>query len=141
MGRCAVIAQNYLDGRAIDGLIIFIFFVAVGPIKRGVIENDDLEELSEKLGYSWKSLARQLDFQESEIDGFHKDNEEYAKKALSMLEKWKTRNGPDATYDMMYRALSHIFVGSKLAEEICCHVSEEVSSFSCFCCFNFYWLF
>ena len=112
------------------------------PIKEGVIDDDDLEELSEKLGNSWKKLARRLGFKKAEITGFDKENEEYAEKALSMLETWKENYGSEATYRVMYEALCHKYVKCKrLAEEICCRVSEEVSSFSCFCCFNFYWLF
>ena len=37
------------------------------------------------LGVSWEKLARRLGFHEGEITGFHKNNEEYSKKALKML--------------------------------------------------------
>ena len=100
-------------------------------IKRGVIKDDELEELSEKLGASWKALARRLIFNKDEITGFDKDNEEYAEKALSMLKTWKEIFGSAATYWQMYRALCE----KDLAEQICCQdspVSREVSSFSWF---------
>jgi len=95
-------------------------------IKDGVIDDDDVEELSEKLGRSWKKLARRLGFKKAEITGFHKENEEYAEKAMTMLETWKENYGSEATYRVMYDALCHKNVKRKgLAEEICCHVSEE----------------
>ena len=105
-------------------------------IKAGVIKDDELEELSEKLGNSWKPLARRLGFNMSEITGFHKANEEYTEKALSMLKKWKEKVGSGATYWEMYVGLCHEYVTRRdLAEEICCQdspVSHEVSSFSWF---------
>ncbi|XP_068736785.1 uncharacterized protein [Montipora capricornis] len=68
---------------------------------------------------SWEPLARRLGFSEGEIKGFHNDNEELAKKALSMLLRWKQKKGSDASYSVLCAALSHEFVGRKdLAEEV-----------------------
>jgi len=113
--------------------MIFIFFIAVVKLKKGVIKDDDLEELSEKLGISWELLARRLSFNKDEITGFHKDNEEYAEQALSMLKTWKEKSGSEAFYFKMYFALCHEYVTRRdLAVEICCRGSREVSSFSWF---------
>ena len=77
-----------------------------------------LEWLSRNLT-SWEPLARRLDFIEGEIKGFNKDNEEWAKKALSMLLRWKEKKGSDATYSVLCTALRHGSVGRKdLAEEV-----------------------
>ncbi|XP_068705821.1 uncharacterized protein [Montipora foliosa] len=77
-----------------------------------------LEWLSMKLTL-WEPLARRLGFSEGQIIGFHKDNEEWAKKALSMLLRWKQKKGSDATYAVLCAALSHELVGRKdLAEEV-----------------------
>ena len=112
------------------------------PIKDGVIDDYDLVKLTEKLQYSWKNLGQRLGFMNAELTRFDRENEEYAEKVMSMLETWKENYGSEATYRVMHDALCHESVrGIGLAKEICCHVSEEVSSFSCFCCFNFYWLF
>ena len=95
------------------------FFLAVS-IKSGAVDNDDIEGLSEKLGNSWEKLARRLKFNEAEITGFHKENEEYAKKPLKMLQKWKAQHHSDATYEVLYQALTHKFVARKdLANEFC----------------------
>ncbi|XP_068705814.1 uncharacterized protein [Montipora foliosa] len=77
-----------------------------------------LEWLSRNLT-SWEPLARRLGFSEGEIKGFNKDNEEWAKKALSMLLRWKEKNGSEATYAVLCTALRHGSVGRKdLAEEV-----------------------
>ena len=95
------------------------FFLAVS-FKTGAIDDDDLEGLSEKLGNSWEKLARRLKFNEAEITGFHKENEEYAKKPLKMLQKWKAEHDSQATYEVLYHALTHKFVARKdLANEFC----------------------
>ena len=68
---------------------------------------------------SWEPLARRLGFNAGEIKGFDKDNEGLAEKALDMLFTWKQKKGSDATYSVLYAALSHEFVGRKdLAEEV-----------------------
>ena len=90
-------------------------------MKEGSPSRDELEELSNNLGTSWESVARRLGFHEGEITGFRKDHEEYAKKALNMLFEWKERNGSDATYEALYRALCHRLCQRKrLAERFCC---------------------
>ena len=89
-------------------------------IKDGSVSDEELEELSERIGDSWEKLARRLHFNKAEIVGFHKNNEEYAKKALSMLEKWKEKYGSGASYKVLYEALCHRLVSRRdLAEEFC----------------------
>ena len=39
----------------------------------------------------WKALGRRLGFGESELIGFHKNNEEYEEKGYAMLLVWKQR--------------------------------------------------
>ena len=88
--------------------------------KDGVVEDGELEELSEQLGSSWEKLARRLKFKKAQITGFDKDNQEYAKKALGMLERWKEKCGPDASYRVLYKALRHRLVQRRdLAEQFC----------------------
>ncbi|XP_068721352.1 uncharacterized protein [Montipora capricornis] len=77
-----------------------------------------LEWLSKNLT-SWEPLARRLGFSEGDIKGFDEDNKGWAKKSLSMLLKWKEKNGSDASYAALNAALSHEFVARKdLAEEV-----------------------
>ena len=54
------------------------------------------------------------------MTGFKKNHEEYSEKALGMLQKWKERDGSDATYRVLYDALCHAMVRRKdLAEKFC----------------------
>lgn len=69
---------------------------------------------------NWKALGRRLGFGEPELTGFHKDNEEYKEKAYAMLLAWKQREGREATYQILKKALCHHLVGrADLAEEFC----------------------
>ena len=91
-------------------------------VKKGTPSDEDLEELSQQIGKSWRPLGRRLQFTEAELIAFHKDNQdEYSEKAYQMLLRWKSRDGKDATYQVLYDALDHKLVKEKrLAEEICC---------------------
>jgi len=90
-------------------------------IKTGNPTDDELVDLSKQIGDNWKSLAGRLGFTRAEITAFHKENEKYAEKAEAMLLKWQENKGDDATYQALYDALCHKFVGSKaLAEKFCC---------------------
>jgi len=91
-------------------------------VKEGCPSKDELEKLSLRIGKSWESLARRLGFSdEGDITRFHKNNEEYEKKALKMLFEWKQNNASDATYKVLHSALCHEFVKRRdLAEEFCC---------------------
>ena len=91
-------------------------------VKKGTPSDEDLEELSQQIGKSWKPLGRRLQFTEAEITTFHKENpDEYSEKVYQMLLRWKSRDGKDATYQVLYDALDHKLVKEKrLAEKICC---------------------
>lgn len=79
-----------------------------------------LEGLSLKLGNSWEALARRLGCEKADTDGFNTSKETYTEKQLAMLKKWKQRLGSDATYEVLWDALCHEFVGRKdLAEMFC----------------------
>ena len=90
-------------------------------VKDGCPSYDELEKLSLAIGNSWESLARRLGFSDGDITSFHKNNEEYEKKALKMLFGWKENNASNATYKVLHSALCHQFVKRRdLAEEFCC---------------------
>ena len=77
--------------------------------------------MSLRIGKSWEKLGRRLGFHDGEMTRFHKDNEEYDKKALSMLFAWKEKLSSGATYEVLHAALCHEFVNRRdLAEEFCC---------------------
>ena len=91
-------------------------------VKEDCPTDDELEYLSRKIGKDWKALGRRLGFENAQLTGFAKDNDEFSEKAYAMLEKWKSKEGSDATYRVLYKALCHDLVGRRnLAEEICCN--------------------
>ena len=74
-----------------------------------------------ELANSWEPVPRRLIFNDSEVTVIHKDNEEYAKKALKMLFQRKKRDTSKATYRVLHAVLSHKLLGRKdLAENFCC---------------------
>ena len=90
-------------------------------IKDGAPDDDDLENLAKRLGRCWDDLARRLKFTKAEISGFDDENRMLAKKASSMLRKWKEKYGLGATFRVLYDALCHHLVNRKdLAEAFCC---------------------
>ena len=75
--------------------------------------------MSKKLESEWKALARRLNLG-GDIISFEAENRRHAEKVFKMLREWKYRNGSEATYSVLYSALSHEFVGRKdLAEKFC----------------------
>lgn len=90
-------------------------------IRGGRPEPDDLERLSMMLATKWKAVARRLKFKPGEIEAFDEQNKNLRDKAFKMLCEWQSRDGLDATYEVLYNALSHDFVQRKdLAQTFCC---------------------
>lgn len=88
--------------------------------KEGTVTNSDIQELSLKLGQSWKSLARTLKFGEAELTGVDYTQRRLCEKAYYMLMRWKQRDGSTATYSVLYEALLHPLIQRReLAENIC----------------------
>ncbi|XP_078366229.1 D-inositol 3-phosphate glycosyltransferase-like [Oculina patagonica] len=78
-------------------------------VKSGTPTNDELEELSGKLGDDWIPLVRKLfseDESNAKIHKFDTENRRLEEKAYQMLLHWKQSNGVDATYQVLYEALS-----------------------------------
>lgn len=95
------------------------FLIAV---KAGNPSDDELEKLSTQLGDNWKKLGRRLEFDEAALSAIHDENNKVAERARCMLMKWKQGMGSDATYQVLYDALTHDLVACKrLAETFCCN--------------------
>ena len=89
-------------------------------IRDGSPEQDQLELLSKKLGTKWEAVARRLKFEAEEITAFDEENRRLPDKAFKMLCEWKSRDGTEATYKVLYKALSDKLVQRKdLAEKFC----------------------
>ncbi|CAH3014810.1 unnamed protein product, partial [Porites evermanni] len=94
-------------------------------IRDGSPEQDHLERLSKKLGTKWETVARRLKFEAEEITAFDEENRRLPDKAFKMLCAWKSRDGREATYEVLYKALSDKLVQRKdLAETFCLRSSE-----------------
>ena len=90
-------------------------------VKRGIPDDDVLEELSLCISDAWKRLGRRLGIENATLTSFHKENERLSEKAYEMLIHWKDKEGLSATYQKLYDALSHEYVRKKrLAEQLCC---------------------
>ena len=114
-----------------------------------MVEDDDLEGLSQELGDAWEALARRLGFNVAEIQGLKHNNRSYPKTQLCMLQEWKQRLGRNATYEALYDALCHEYVKFEgLAETFCIdnnYAAETSTSFNSssrvgiyFYCFHFF---
>ena len=76
--------------------------------------------MSIKLGSEWKALARRLKFEGGDITSFEAESGRYSEKVFKMLREWKYREGSEATYSVLYSALSDELVRRKdLAETFC----------------------
>ena len=90
--------------------------------------NDELKLLSFKIE-DWRALARRLNFKEAEIEAFDKEKENVNEKVYSMLMEWKDREGPGATYRVLYAALCHRLVNRRdLAYKFCIAASSSLVS-------------
>lgn len=93
--------------------------LAAMVLKEGTPQNDELEELANYIGDSWKKLARRLNL-EPIISDIDNQDKQLSEKAYQMLKKWKQREGDDATYEILFKALSHPLVGRRdLAQKYC----------------------
>lgn len=96
-----------------------------GAVKEGNPSYYELEGLSQKIVH-WRSLGRRLNFHEAQLHGFDNENSQWREKAYAMLRKWKEREGPDATYQVLYEVLCYEYVQRKdLAQKFCCHVEGK----------------
>ena len=91
-------------------------------VKAGNPSDDELEKLSTQLGDNWEKMGRRLGFSDPELSEFHKGNYGMAEEARRMLVRWKQKEGSDATYQVLYDALTHEFMSCRLlAENFCCN--------------------
>jgi len=89
-------------------------------LKEGTPQTDELEALANEIGDSWRKLARRLNLLEPGIADVDNQYRQLSEKAYQMLLEWKRRNGDEATYAILFKALDHDLVGRKdLAQKYC----------------------
>ncbi|PFX20316.1 Receptor-interacting serine/threonine-protein kinase 1 [Stylophora pistillata] len=100
-------------------------------VKQGLPSHHDLEDLSTNIGSKWEQLGRRLGFSGEELDGIDRDKRLLSQKAYQMLKEWKERNGSEATYKILYAALSHRLIWREdLAEKYCVLSHDELEDLS-----------
>ena len=68
-----------------------------------------------------KKLAHRLDIRESKITSIDKAHDDLSEKAYQMLLHWKQKEGSEATYQVLFKALDNNKVDRKdLAQKYCC---------------------
>ena len=92
------------------------FFIVI--VKQGNPSAEELHQLAGRISNKWKPLGRQLGFDDDQLTGFHKDNEEYREKPYAMLLAWERKNGDEATYEVLHEALCKA-ERRDLAEKFC----------------------
>ena len=112
------------DQHSTGNIVSFIHVIFVVSVKIGRPSEDELEHLANDIhteNDTWKRLARRLKIETPKITAIDKENEGLFEKAYKMLSRWKQANGSDATYKVLYDALTDRLVSCReLAEKYCC---------------------
>lgn len=89
-------------------------------MKVGTPTNNELDELSRRISYEWKRLARRLGVTDAVLGEIDEDHEELSEKGYHMLIYWKQTRGSAASYNVLCNALRHPLVQRRdLAEMFC----------------------
>ena len=100
-------------------LFLHVFVV---PLKPGILEENELHDLANDVSPFWKKLGRQLKIKDSKLSQFDVDHQQDAyEKAYQMLLHWRETRLDQATYQMLYNALTSDVVGrNDLGKKYCC---------------------
>ena len=76
--------------------------------------------ISKDLGKDWLWVGRVLGIEDSELDNIRERNTQLYECSYQMLQSWAGKNGDQATYECLARALLHRAVGKRdIAEKYC----------------------
>ena len=93
-------------------------------VKTGTPGNDELEKLANYVhtdSDTWKKVARRLGINQPNITAIDDRHKGLSEKAYHMLLQWKQGNGSQATYQVLFEALTNELVSCRtLAETYCC---------------------
>lgn len=101
-------------------------------IKTGTPTDEELQRLAEEIPEDWKRLGRAVGLKEKHLKIIEIDNpDDVFERALATLFKWKEKQGQDATYKKLARALDDELVQRRdLVETFCCDIypkSDEMN--------------
>ena len=93
-------------------------------IKKGVPTEQELQRLAEEIPEDWKRLGRAVGLKEKHLKIIEIDNpDDVVERALATLFKWKEKQGQEATYKKLARALDDELVQRRdLVETFCCDI-------------------
>ncbi|XP_020614376.1 uncharacterized protein LOC110052580 isoform X2 [Orbicella faveolata] len=91
-------------------------------VKPGIPEDNELHELASDVSSFWKKLGRELKLKESKLSQLDVDHRQDAyEKAMQMLLHWKETRDNQATYQILYNALTSSVMGrNDLGKKYCC---------------------
>ena len=120
---CQQQSQIYKECKLILIYIVsLLLFVHVVLVKPGMPEDNELHELASDISSFWKKLGRELKIKESKLSQLDVDHQQDAyEKAMQMLLHWKETRDDQATYQILYNALTSSVVGrNDLGKKHCC---------------------
>lgn len=102
-------------------ICVYVIFIVV-LVKPGIPEEKELHELANDVSSFWKKLGRELNIEESKLSQLDVDHLQDAyEKAFQMLLHWRQRKENQATYQILYSALTSAVVGrNDLGKKYCC---------------------
>lgn len=98
----------------------FLLFVVL--VKPGIPDDNELHELANHVCLFWKKLGRELRVKELKLSQLELDYQHNAyERAFQMLQHWKKNKLDQATYQILYNALTSDVVGrNDLGKKYCC---------------------
>ena len=97
---------------------MLLFLVLFKP---GIPEDDELHGLATVVSRFWKKLARELKVEEWKLDQLDVNEQDVYEKAYQMLRHWRQTKDNQATYQILYSALTSAAVGrDDLGKKYCC---------------------
>lgn len=101
-----------------------------GQLKDGQVWKDDINFISEDIGKDWLWVGRVLGIEDSELDNIRESHTQLSEWSYQMLQSWAGKNGDQATYECLARALLHRAVGKRDIAEKCCFQRQHPLSAS-----------
>ena len=93
-------------------------------IKKGTPTDQELQRLAEEIPEDWKRIGRAVGLKEKHLKIIEIDNPDgVCEKAYATLRKWVEKQGQEATYKKLARALDDELVQRRdLVEKFCCDI-------------------
>lgn len=112
--------RNLNTYRNTDTYVYVLLFVVL--VKPGIPEDVELHELANDVSPFWKKLGRELKVKNPKLSQLDVDHQQDSyEKAFQMLLHWRQTKDNQATYQMLYSALTSTVVGrNDLGKKYCC---------------------